>query len=759
MQIADIEKLGAFYLGRVIDDAGAPAGPFLLDSRALTTHAVCIGMTGSGKTGLCTALLEEAAIDGVGAIIVDPKGDLGGLALAFDVDNAAAYAPFVDAFEARRNGQSVDERAQGIASGWRQGLIESLQTPERVARYRDAVDVRVYTPGASHGRALSLVKSFAAPPRALLDDVDGWRQRLQAQASSLLALLGESADPVQSREHVFLSAILDDAGQAGVDLTLAEIVKRVQKPPFATVGVLDVDTFYPSADRLKLALRLNNLLASPGFAAWMSGDALDVSSLLTAPDGRPRLSVLNLAHLSDAERMFVVTLLAGEVVAWMRQQPGTQSLRGLLFIDEVTGFLPPVANPPSKQPLMTLFKQARAFGLGVVLASQNPVDVDYKALSNAGTWLIGRLQTARDRERVVDGLAGVVDGAALDARVAALPKRAFFVHSVHIPAPVVVSTRCTLTFLPGPLTPVQIRALTSASTSTPTAMSPPAPPTSSASQPALSSTSPPTAYKPLQLVTATLGYDERKNKSGAPVSGVRRFVVDAGRVVDVADRARLTELPAGAPTRGALPVVVDDAKGRADALALALAHGEVRLKREQRLGVVQVPGESERAFMDRVIVAAREAGDAEKDALTAKFQKKIDALAKKRDAVSAAKQKASAKASEAQFDLVADIGTSVLGALFGRRTSVTTHAKRAARAVKQGSRASAASGRASAHDAQLLALHDEIAALEAELAAEIAARSHGVQLDEVVLAPQKSTSRVDDVRWVWAPYVDDAPGW
>ena len=766
MQIEDIEKLGAFYLGRVVDDAGLnegkAGGPLLLDSRALTTHAVCIGMTGSGKTGLCTALLEEAAIDGVGAIIVDPKGDLGGLACAFDVDvDVAKYAEFVDPFEARRAGKSVDEAAAGIAAMWKQGLIDTLQTPARVQRFRDAVDVRLYTPGASHGHALSLVKSFAAPSPALLSDVDGWRQRLQAQASGLLALLGETADPVTSREHVFLSAILDDAARNGVDLSLADIVRRVQKPPFSTVGVLEVDTFYAPNDRLKLALRLNNLLASPGFAAWMHGDPLEVGALLTAPDGRPRLSILNLAHLSDAERMFVVTLLAGEVVAWMRQQKGTQSLRALLFIDEVTGFIPPVANPPSKPPLMTLFKQARAFGLGVVLASQNPVDVDYKALSNAGTWLLGRLQTARDRDRVVAGLDGVVDGKLLDAKLASLPKRSFFIHSVHLPAPVVVTSRTTLTYLPGPLTPPQIKAITSASPSAPTS-STPSSPVAAASRVSVSGEALPSKYDnavyvAAQLVTAELFFADKFTST----SETRRFVLVDGDDHAVDARVKTVPIPAAAKTRGVLPIVPDEEKQKADVLKKVLDTVTLSLKREPHLDVSQAPGEPARSFMDRVVLAAREEGDRQKDVITQKFRTKLDKLEARRDALVGRRDDQKQRASQEKMELVADVSETVFGALFGRKSFSATTVRRASRAVKQSGKADAAADKADAYDDELLELHTAITQMEHDLQTELAMKqaSSKVTLEERTLKPDRKSSRVVDVAWVWAPVVDGKPAW
>ena len=404
---ADYEKLGVFYLGRELDPGGADLGPELLyDSRDLTTHAVCIGMTGSGKTGLCVSLLEEAALDGVPAIVVDPKGDLGNLLLTFPELRPADFEPWVDAGEADRKGKSVAEFAAATAETWRKGLAEWDQDGERIKRLRAAAEFTIYTPGSEAGRPLSILRSFAAPDPAVIADATSLKERIGGSVAGLLGLLGIEADPVKSREHILLSSILDAAWRAGQSPDLAGLIGQVQKPPFDKVGVFDVESFFPARERTELALRINGLLAAPGFDAWLTGDPLDMQRLLYTADGRPRISIVSIAHLNDAERMFVVTLVANELIAWMRRQSGTTSLRAIFYMDEIAGYLPPVAIPPSKPPMLTLMKQARAFGIGVVLATQNPVDLDYKGLGNAGTWFIGRLQTERDKARVLDGLEG-----------------------------------------------------------------------------------------------------------------------------------------------------------------------------------------------------------------------------------------------------------------------------------------------------------------------------------------------------------------
>jgi len=467
-RMQDFEKLGSFYLGREHDLAQGQtkSSRVLYDSKDLTTHAVCVGMTGSGKTGLCLSLLEEAALDGLPAIAIDPKGDLGNLLLTFPELQAADFRPWIDPSSAARKGITPDQLAQDTASLWRNGLAEWDQDGDRIRRFREAVDLAVYTPGSSAGIPLTVLKSFNAPAPEVIQDGDALRDRIQSAASGVLALLGIDADPVRSREHILLSNVLDSAWRNGRNLDLPGLIQEIQNPPFKKVGVVDLDSFFPASSRLELGMQLNNLLASPSFASWMEGEPLDVQRLFYTDTGKPRLSILSIAHLDDAERMFFVTILLSEVVSWMRSQPGTSSLRALLYMDEVFGFFPPTANPPSKRPMLTLLKQARAYGLGCVLATQNPVDLDYKGLSNAGTWFLGRLQTERDKARVLEGLEGAsaqagarFDRGQMEATLAALGSRVFLLNNVHDDQPTVFHTRWAMSYLCGPLTRDQIRNL------------------------------------------------------------------------------------------------------------------------------------------------------------------------------------------------------------------------------------------------------------------------------------------------------------
>jgi len=393
----DFEKLGVFYLGKEYDVTNKQYTEdlVLLKSKDLTTHAVIIGMTGSGKTGLGIGLIEEAMMDNIPVIAIDPKGDLGNLALTFPQLRGEDFRPWINLQEATNKGLTPDAYANEQAELWKKGLSDWGQDGTRIDKLRNESTVNIYTPGGSAGIGVSVLKSFNAPPQVIIDDKEAYRDRISATTIGLLSLIGIEADPFTSREYILLSNILEDGWNKGKNLSLPDLINSIQKPPMEKVGVLDLESFYPSKERFPLAMMLNNLIASPGFEAWMEGEALDVNHFFYDAAGKPQVSVFSIAHLSDSERMFFVTMLLNEILTWVRSQPGTGSLRAILYMDELFGYLPPTANPPSKGPLLTLLKQARAFGLGLVLSTQNPVDLDYKALSNAGTWFIGRLQTER----------------------------------------------------------------------------------------------------------------------------------------------------------------------------------------------------------------------------------------------------------------------------------------------------------------------------------------------------------------------------
>ena len=455
-----------FYLGRVLDAGQSQtAGQRLLyDSADLTTHAVVVGMTGSGKTGLCIDLLEEAALAGIPALMIDPKGDITNALLHFPDLLPADFQPWVDPDQARRDGKSLEQAATDTADAWRKGLSDWEIQPERLRALKNAAHFAVYTPGSDAGIPVSILASLKAPPIPWETHRELLREKISGTVTALLGLVGmENIDPVRTREHILLSNIFEHAWSAGKDLDLGELILQTQTPPFPKLGVFDVNTFFPEKDRFELAMLLNNILAAPAFQSWIEGQPLDIPSLLFDPDGRPRHSVFYIAHLTDPERMFFVSLLYSAVQAWMRSQAGTATLRALVYFDEIFGYLPPTANPPSKQLMMSMLKQARAFGVGQVLVTQNPVDLDYKALSNAGSWFIGKLQTERDKQRLLDGLEGATSGnldrSQYDRLVSGLGKRVFLLHNVNSAGPTLFQTRWAMNYLAGPLTRAQIPAL------------------------------------------------------------------------------------------------------------------------------------------------------------------------------------------------------------------------------------------------------------------------------------------------------------
>jgi len=787
----DFEKLGAFYLGRVFDlDKGRPKDELVLyDSRDLTTHAVIVGMTGSGKTGLGIGLLEEAAIDGIPAIAIDPKGDLGNLLLTFPELRPTDFRPWVDEGEATRAGQSVDAAAAAIAETWRKGLADWGQDGARIARLRSAAEATIYTPGSTAGRTISVLRSLAAPAPAVRDDAEASRERVGAAVSGLLALLGIDADPLRSREHILLATLVDRAWQAGRAVDLADLVREIQKPPVERVGVLDLESFFPEKDRFELAMRLNNLLASPGFAAWLEGDPLDIGGLLHTADGRPRLSILSIAHLSDAERTFFVTLLLGEIVAWMRAQPGTSSLRAILYMDEVFGYMPPTANPPTKTPLLTLLKQARAFGLGVVLATQNPVDLDYKALTNAGTWLVGRLQAERDKARLLDGLEGAsaaagraLDRAQTDAILSALPKRVFLMHDVHEDAPVLLQTRWTLSYLRGPLTREQIRTLSKAAAGTPPpaaarvsaapAAAPAAPAgAAKAERPLL----PPdveevfvgagAAYRPLLLATASLHHVNAAAGLDAwrTVSLLAELPASGSDIAWSATELLAAEPPlAGGPAAGAtfetLPACAARAASyktwRKEVASHLLSVSALTLWRCAELGDTSRPDESEGDFRARLAHAYRERRDDAKEKLRQRFAPRLAALEEQVRQAEGRVEREKSQYGQQKMQTAISVGATVLGALFGRKVASVGSLGRATTAMRAGARAAREREDIGRAEEGVEAKRERLAELQAEFDAATKTVTSppdpaSLRLDSVSVAPRKGDLSIKRLALAW----------
>ena len=797
----DYEKLGQFYLGKKYDfDQGLRDELLLYDSKDLTTHAVCVGMTGSGKTGLCISLIEEALIDNVPVLAIDPKGDLGNLLLTFPELTSEDFRPWIDEGSAVRAGMSADEYAAHTADVWAKGLEQWGQTRERIQRLRDAADMTIYTPGSNAGMPLTVLKSFDAPSAAVLQDGDALRERVTSCVSGLLGLLGIDADPVRSREHILLANILDRCWRDGRSLDIGGLIMAIQSPPFNKVGVFDLDTFYPERERMELAMTLNNLLASPSFQSWLSGDALDIKQLLYRADGKPRLSIISIAHLSEAERMFFVTILLNEVLAWVRSQEGTTTLRAMLYMDEVFGYFPPVANPPSKGPMLTLLKQARAFGLGVVLATQNPVDLDYKGLSNTGTWFLGRLQTERDKARVLEGLEGAsasaganFDRQRMEATLAGLGSRVFLMNNVHEDQPVVFQTRWALSYLRGPLSRDQIQKLMeprkqgsppSTPADNPGAEAAPPAPTPKADLPSAELSSEPPA---LPADVASLFESPAHVPEGASVryrpallGEIRlHFVRSTYDIDDWSEHALLVEEvndslgadmwehaePLDAMQLDLLDHPCDGAEFEELPAELASSRAYAsfgkRLKdfcyREhaQRLWKCEEPktysklGENEGDFRIRLRTAAHELRDQLVEKVRDSYHSKMAAMEKRMRSAEDRLAREQAQYNSAKVETAVSFGESILGAIFGRKLSrrASTSARRMTNAAQQRSDVQRAEDR-------IEDLQRDFRELEHELQDEIhkieeRCDINNLELEELELRPRKSDLEVKEFVVVW----------
>jgi hypothetical protein len=757
-------------------------------------------MTGSGKTGLCIDLLEEAAIDNVPAIIVDPKGDITNLLLTFPDLRPEDFEPWVNVDDARRKDMSVSEYARSIADTWRKGLADWEEGPERILMLKKSADFRIYTPGSDAGLPISILASLKAPALNWDEDEELLREQIQGTVSALLGLVGIEADPLQSREHILLSNIFEHFWRQGEDLDLTRLITAVQSPPVRQVGAFDVDTFFPEKERFSLAMSLNNIIAAPSFEAWL------------------------IAHLSEAERMFFVTLLLGQIITWVRQQSGTTSLRALLYFDEVFGFFPPVANPPSKWPLLTLLKQARAFGFGVVLTTQNPADLDYKGLSNAGTWFIGKLQTEQDKGRVLDGLqsASTTAGSALDRRqldrtISALGSRVFLLHNVHEAQPVVFHTRWAMSYLRGPLTRSQVRQLMAdveAEVTAPTAAAaaPAAPavrhdvaPAAAPEQPAgysnvhpalppnlkqaflpsrlsssralsrleeeldqrLEAEEPTLIYEPCLLALGRVSFvDRKRGVSESRQVGLLVQPGDLGAIVRWQDAdaidldpKELEGQPEADALFGSVPSQLNTAselKASAKDYSDYLYHEEaLDLYYNPTLKLYGQPGESEREFKIRAQQLARESRDAEVEKLRKKYEQKLDRLETRLAREQRELDEDQAEHEARKREELISAGETVVGLLgIGRRRRSTTGLSRAARKRRLTATAKADIAES---EAEIARLEEDIEEMRQSLEEEAKAITDkwAATLDEIEtypVKPRRSDVKVELVALGWAPY-------
>ena len=790
----DYEKLGQFYLGRGYDPEAKKVQDDLIlyDSRDLVTHGVVLGMTGSGKTGLCLALLEEAAMDNIPAIIIDPKGDISNLLLMFPDLDAKSFRPWINEDDTAKKGITPDAHATETAEMWKTGLADWGQNPERIATLREKVDINIFTPGSKAGIPVSILSSLEVPPFKIMDDSELLGERVESTVSSLLSLVGVDADSIQSPEAVLVAAIFQNAWAAGQNVNLETLIRHIQKPAFGKVGVIDLESFMPEKSRQTLALKFNNLLASPGFASWLEGPPLDIAKMLHTPAGKPRISIFSIAHLGDTERMFFVSLLLNQMLGWMRSQKGTTSLRALLYMDEIFGYLPPSANPPSKRPMMTILKQGRAFGLGCLLATQNPVDLDYKALSNIGTWFLGRLQTERDKLRVLDGLEGAAgsqntkfDRASIERLLSGLGNRVFLMNNVHEDAPVIFHVRWVMSYLTGPLTRSQIKLLmdpkrgefmkipsATAAEANPMGipgMNPVNTPRPNVGAGVSEIFVPPAGdgsdiiYKPHLLRIGVVHFSSAK----ADLDGSRtiRFVnpitttgIDWQTSVDAPAKLLETEPVAGA--------------GFAELPGFAMNAANYKqvekdfaewLYRNERAEIFSCPavktwsklGESEADFRARIIHQAHEARDGAIEKLRATVAKKVATLEARLRTAEGQLLKEKAESNSAKMQAGVSVLGGILGAIFGRKAGLGS--------ITRGSSSiSKATGAYKQHqdvanaEAKIEGVAGEIQAIQDELEAGIMELTQSfdpalLPLETESIKPAKTDVKVETVALLWLP--------
>ena len=788
----DFEKLGVFYLGRRYDaDAKSPTSELVLyDSKDLVTHALCVGMTGSGKTGLGVAVIEEAAIDAVPVIVIDPKGDLTNLVLTFPELSAGDFQPWVNEDDARRAGKDVQTFASEQAERWKKGLADWGEDGARIQRLKDSAEFTIYTPGSTAGVPVSVLTSFQKPA---VDDPELVRERAQTTVSSLLALAGVDVEPLKSREHILLTTILLSAWQAGESPDLALLIQRIQQPPMTRIGVIDLESFYPMKDRFELAMTVNALIASPGFEVWTQGEPLDVAAFLRTPSGKPRVSIFSIAHLDDTQRMFFVALLLNAVAGWMRGQTGTSSLRAMVYMDEIFGYFPPSANPPSKGPLLTLLKQGRAAGVAVVLATQNPVDLDYKGLSNIGTWWLGRLQTERDKARLLDGLEGAsdhsgFDRAELDRLISSLTARVFLMRNVHEDGLTLFQSRWALSYLRGPLGRDEIKRLTAARKGGASSASAPAsnvtaplaaaatPVSAAAGRPAVPPEVPqffspeaaggPVPLTPVVYASANVRFADTKLKLDVsrlvcwttPISdGAVAVDWDGATAVELAPELLERDAPDDA-VYAAVPAPALKAKNYdawSKQFVTAVTTKEVlEVLKSPSTGEVSRPDESERDFRARLQQVSREERDRKLELLRKKYAPRQAALEEKKRRALARVEKEAEQAQGQKLQTMISVGATLMGALMGRKAitastlgRATTAARGMGRAMKESGDIADAQQEVKVLDQQLLELEDDLK-LEAgtlEASGDPATET----FERIAIKPKRTNVAVKLVGLVW----------
>ena len=735
-------------------------------------------------------------MDNIPAIIIDPKGDISNLLLMFSDLDAKSFRPWINEDDATKKGVSPDEFAAQTAATWKNGLADWGQNPERITTLRNKVDINIFTPGSKAGIPVSILSSLEVPPFEIMDDAELLGERVESTVASLLSLVGENGDAIQSPEAVLVAAIFQKAWADGQNVTLETLIRHIQKPAFDKVGVIDLESFMPEKPRQTLALKFNNLLASPGFATWLEGSPLDIAKMLHTPAGKPRISIFSIAHLGDTERMFFVSLLLNQMLGWMRAQNGTTSLRAILYMDEIYGYLPPSANPPSKRPMMTILKQGRAFGLGCLLATQNPVDLDYKALSNIGTWFLGRLQTERDKLRVLDGLEGAAgtqnarfDRGEMERLLSGLGNRIFLMNNVHEDGPVIFHVRWVMSYLTGPLTRGQIKTLMDPKRGEFGNAPAPAAAANPMGMPGMNSPAAAASSRPLvgagvaEMFVLPAGnaddvtYQPHLLRVGQVHFSSAKAGVDGSRTVRLVNPVTASGIdwektlppPLNLDETGSQPAA---GAGFAELPGFAMNASNYKqvekdfaewLYRNERADVFSCPvlkewsklGESEADFRARLVHEAREARDAAIDKLRDAAAKKITTLENRLQTAEGQLARQKTESSSAALQAGVSVLGGILGAVFGRKTGLgsitrgTSAIGKATGAYKQRQDVATADAKVSGVAAEIEAARGELEAGIAKITESFDPAS--LPLETEAIKPTKTDVKVETVALLWLP--------
>ena len=697
------EKMGLFYLGKDNYDA-----LILYKSKHLTTHAMMIGMTGSGKTGLGIGLIEEAAIDNIPSIVIDPKGDMGNLCLAFPDFDSKEYEPWIDNSDVLSKETTKEALAQEKAQMWKDGLESSHQGAHRVKKFAD-VEKTIYTPGSSAGIGVNILGSFEAPSKEVLEDSDTFASLINATVSSLLALVSIDADSINSKEHLLLSNIFHYYYSREISLSLEDIIGYIASPPFEKIGLFSLKTFYPQNERMKLAMTLNGVISSVSFSSWIKGEALDIQNMLYDENGKAKVAIFSIAHLNDNERMFFVTILLNSYINWMRKQRGSSTLKNILYMDEIFGFFPPTANPPSKKPMLLLLKQARAFGTGVVLSTQNPVDIDYKGLSNIGTWFVGKLQTKQDIQKVLEPLSAKsnLSKDEIAQKIATLKGRHFFMKNVHTPETIEFSTRWVLSYLKGPMTKDDIKLLMAdkkkeeikETLQTATKQS-----VNSDKKQMISENikeyyldtniNSETPFYPYLYASAELRFYNQKRSIDTAEDLEYKLELDVSQTaldwedsIDDIDKGFVTNLYNNAQYAKLPQMILESSslkKFEKELSNYLYTNKKIELYSCKALKIESKLNQTKQEFIVEVEDTLKELREEKQEKLEDRFEVKLNRLEDKLKRLEIKLQKEEHDVSSKTTDTIMDIGLAVIGAFFGRKTMSATNIRRGASAIKKG---------------------------------------------------------------------------